>query len=292
MDTASYLRDVVTFLCKEIGYRTYREPQRLERVAEYISEQFSSSGLPVWHETFRYSGNIYTNVVAELKGRAEDRGILIVGAHYDSVRTTFGADDNASGIAGLLGLASLMAGRRLARTVRFVGFSLEEMPVYRTKNMGSYHYAKGLKDRNEPVEGMICLEMLGYFCDKKGSQHYPFPPMKYKYPDTGNFIAMVGNLRSKRFTEEMANGFRMGTDIPVVTLNAPPIVIGIDFSDHWSFNKMGYKAFMVTDTAFYRNPHYHAPTDLPETLDYNRMAKVVEGLKIAIEKTDTQGDGA
>jgi hypothetical protein len=130
---------------------------------------------------------------------------------------------------------------------------------------------------------MICLEMIGYFRDQKGSQHYPLPFFKLRYPSTGNFISMVGNLRSRTFTKGMAAGFRKASDLPLVTLNAPAIVIGIDFSDHWSFNKFGYNALMVTDTAFYRNPHYHEPTDLPETLDYGRMAKVVEGLAAAIE---------
>lgn len=126
--------------------------------------------------------------------------------------------------------------------------------------------------------------MIGYFCDGVGSQHYPLPFFKLRYPSQGNFISMVGNLRSRAFTKRIAAGFRRTVDLPLVTLNAPPIVIGIDFSDHWSFGKFGYKAFMVTDTAFYRNPNYHVPTDLPETLDYERMAKVVEGLAAAVEE--------
>jgi hypothetical protein len=150
--------------------------------------------------------------------------------------------------------------------------------------MASYHYAQSLKENNEKVEGMICLEMIGYFCDREGCQRYPFPFMNRIFPKTGNFVSMVGNMRSKSFTEGMAKSFRQGTTLPVVTLNAPAIVIGIDFSDHWSFGKFGYEALMVTDTAFYRNPHYHAPTDLPDTLDYARMSKVVEGLTAAIEE--------
>lgn len=283
MDLSAYLKEVVTTLSRGIGFRTYRDIARLEKAAEYISAQFSSFGIPVELQSFRYKGNTYKNIVAEVKGQDRGGRILVIGAHYDTVRTTPGADDNASGIAGLLGLASLLSKKRHDRTIRLVAFSLEEMPVYRTRNMASYHYARSLREIKESVEGMICLEMIGFFCENKGSQHYPLPFMKHIYPDTGNFIAMVGNLRSKGFTERIAEGFRKGSDLPVVTLNAPPIVIGIDFSDHWSFNKLGYKAFMVTDTAFYRNPHYHAPTDLPETLDFERAAKVVEGLNAAIE---------
>jgi Zn-dependent M28 family amino/carboxypeptidase len=148
--------------------------------------------------------------------------------------------------------------------------------------MGSYHYARSLSEKGERIEGMICLEMIGYFCDQEGSQHYPVPFMNLRFPKAGNFIALAGNLRSRRFTRQMAEAFRKSTDLPVVTLNAPAIVIGIDFSDHWSFNKFGYEAFMVTDTAFYRNPNYHSPADLPDTLDYERMAKVVEGLAGAV----------
>ncbi|HWR71705.1 MAG TPA: M28 family peptidase [Nitrospirota bacterium] len=283
-DIPAYLRDVVTMLCREIGFRTYRDTDRLDRAAQYIADQFASLTLPVTRQTFLYNGKTYQNVIAELRGNTSPEQVLVVGAHYDTVRTTPGADDNASGVAGVLGLARLLAGTAPGKTVRFVAFALEEPPVYRTHNMGSYHCARSFHDNAERVEGMICLEMIGYFCDQPGCQHYPLPFLNLKFPKTGNYIALVGNLRSKGFTVDMAKYFRVGTDLPVVTLNAPPVVIGIDFSDHWSFNKFGYRAFMVTDTAFYRNPNYHAPTDLPETLDYVRMAKVVEGLKAAVEE--------
>jgi Zn-dependent M28 family amino/carboxypeptidase len=235
-------------------------------------------------QPFPFAGQTYYNIVAELTGKVSPEKVLVVGAHYDTVRTTPGADDNASGVAGVLGLVKLLAGKPLNKTVRFVAFGLEEPPVYRSSNMGSYHYARKLKQKNERVEGMICLEMIGYFCDRKGCQHYPLPFMNLKYPSAGSYISIVGNLKSKSFTGSVANGFSRGTDLPVLSLNAPPVVLGIDFSDHWSFYQFGYKALMVTDTAFYRNPHYHAPTDLPQTLDYIRMTKVVEGLKKAIEE--------
>ncbi len=283
-DTPAYLRDVVAVLCREIGFRTYRDTDRLDRTAQYISDRFASLMLPVTRQSFLYNGKTCQNVIAELRGDTSPEQVLVVGAHYDTVRTTPGADDNASGVAGLLGLAGLLAGTMLKKTVRFVAFAPEEPPVYRTCNMGSYHYARSLHENGEQVEGMICLEMIGYFCDRPGCQHYPLPFLNLKFPKAGNYIAMAGNLKSKGFTAETARNFQTGTDLPVVTLNAPAIVLGIDFSDHWSFNKFGYKALMVTDTAFYRNPHYHAPTDLPETLDYVRMAKVVEGLKAAVEE--------
>ena len=281
MDMADYLRQVVTRLAGDIGSRTYRDLDRLEKTANFVSEQFASFGYRVTRQPFVFAGNTYHNIIAECTGSSSPEMLLIVGAHYDSVSTTPGADDNASGVAGLLGLARVLANAPMEKTVRFVAFALEEWPVYRSSNMASYHYAQSLKDMNERVEGMICLEMIGYFCDREGCQHYPFPFMNTVYPRAGNYIAMVGNMRSKSFTERIAQYFQQGTDLPVVTLNAPAIVIGIDFSDHWSFGKFGYKALMVTDTAFYRNPHYHAPTDTPNTLDYVRMSKVVEGLTAA-----------
>ena len=283
MDTPSYLRLAVTKLSREIGVRTYQDHDRLEKTVKYITGEFAAFGCQVSHQSFKFAGNTYQNVIAELKGRTSPEKVLVAGAHYDTVRTTPGADDNASGVAGLLRLAKLLAGRPQDKTVRFAAFALEEPPTYRTKNMGSYHYAASLKKNEEQIEGMICLEMIGFFCDRPGSQHYPIPFMKLRFPKIGNYIAMVGNRKSKKFTMEMAEGFRNAVDLPLVTLNAPAIVVGIDFSDHWSFGKFGYPAFMVTDTAFYRNPNYHSPSDLPDTLDYNLMAKVVEGLAAAVE---------
>lgn len=284
MDTPSYLRLAVTKLSREIGFRTYQDLDRLDKTVQYIAGEFAAFGYQVNHQSFKFAGNTYRNVIAELKGRTSPEKVLVIGAHYDTVRTTPGADDNASGVAGLLRLAKLLAGKPQDKTVRFVAFALEEPPAYRTKNMGSYHYAAGLKKDREQVEGMVCLEMIGYFSDRPGSQHYPVPFMKLRFPKIGNYIAMVGNRKSKKFTLQMAGGFRKAVDLPLVTLNAPAIVVGIDFSDHWSFGKFGYPAFMVTDTAFYRNPNYHSPSDLPDTLDYNRMAMVVEGLVAAVEE--------
>ena len=283
-DTVAYLREVVTVLAQEIGVRTYRDPDRLERCANYIAGQFNTFGFKITRQPFPINGNTYQNIVAEILGNSSPEKILVVGAHYDTVRTTPGADDNASGVAGLLALAGRLASVRMSKTVRFVAFALEEPPFYRTRKMGSYQYARSLWENRENVEGMICLEMIGFFSDREGSQRYPVPFFRWKFPTTGNYIAMVGNVGSKHFTQSTAANFMKAIDLPVVRLNAPPIVLGIDFSDHWSFGKFGYKALMVTDTAFYRNPHYHAPTDLPETLDYDRMAKVVEGLTAVVKE--------
>ncbi len=289
-DTVAYLRKAVTALAQEIGVRTYQDPDQLALCANAIAREFDSFGFKITRQPVPVKGITYQNIIAEIIGNSFPEKILVIGAHYDTVRTTPGADDNASGVAGLLALARTFAGMRFAKTVRFVAFALEEPPFYRTPNMGSYHYARSLKKNRENVEGMICLEMIGFFSDREGSQHYPVPFFRWKFPTRGNYIAMVGNVRSKHFTKTTAASFMKAVDLPVVTLNAPPIVVGIDFSDHWSFSKFGYKALMVTDTAFYRNPHYHAATDLPETLDYDRMAKVVEGLTAAVMEWGRKSD--
>lgn len=284
MNRPDYLCEVVTALAGGIGYHTYQDGERLERAALYIEGRLASFGYQVARQPFRYNGRTYHNIIAELAGTTAPEQVLVVGAHYDTVRTTPGADDNASGVAGMLELARSLARAPQKETIRFAAFALEEPPAYRTTNMGSYHYARSLHERGERVAGMICLEMIGFFSDQPGSQHYPVPFMNLLYPSIGNYISLVGNRASRKFTESTAQGFSHGTDLPIVTLNAPAIVLGIDFSDHWSFYQFGYQALMVTDTAFYRNRHYHAPTDLPQTLDYGRMAKVVAGLQKAIEE--------
>lgn len=282
-DTPAYLRSIVAELAGEIGARPFRDLPRLEATAGRIESRLAACGLTVFSQSFVYDGRTYRNLVTELTGTEAPQKILVVGAHYDTVSDSPGADDNASGVAGLLGLARALAAAPLKKTVRFVAFALEEPPVYRSRNMGSYHYAESLKRSGSEVEGMVCLEMIGYFTDRPGSQHYPLPFMNRAFPKTGNFIAIVGNRRSAEFTRRLAEGFRSATDLPLSTLNAPAFVVGIDFSDHWSFGKFGYPALMVTDTSFYRNPHYHTPADLPDTLDYERLAKVVAGLQGAVE---------
>jgi Zn-dependent M28 family amino/carboxypeptidase len=183
-----------------------------------------------------------------------------------------------------LEIARLLYNHPLNKTVRFVAFTLEEPPYFRSRHMGSYIYAKSLKERGEDIEGMICLESIGYFTDKPKSQFFPISLFRWFFPDTGNFIAFVSNFQSNNFLNNVKSAFKKGTALPVESISTLPIIPGVDFSDHRSFWKFGYKAMMVTDTAFYRNPNYHSAGDLPETLDYERMAEVVLGLKSALEE--------
>ena len=286
----------VEYLAEKIGPRPYTKPALLKKVAEDLAAGMADLDLDVKMQGFSFKGQTYFNVIGkpaqkgrtgasvpEKADRLESAPLIIVGAHYDTVQYSPGADDNASGIAGLMELARVL-GNMAPSNLRIVAFCLEEPPAFRTRHMGSYVYAKSLKKAGVKLKGMICLEMLGYFSDRPNSQSFPLFFMEKIYPNTGNFIALVGlgNRRSRKWTSEVKRAFEKGTDLPVESLNAPFFVVGVDLSDHWSFNKMGYPAVMVTDTAFYRNPHYHRPSDTPSTLDFVRAAKVVDGLAHAV----------
>lgn len=276
----------VNYLAGDIGPRPSGCPGKLKSVALHLHRGFADLGYQVELQPHYYRENTYYNVVAWPTGEEMAHGshpLLVVGAHYDTVSKSPGADDNGSGVAGLMEMARLLAAAPRPG-LRLVAFCPEEPPVFRTRNMGSYVYAQQLKQQRARLRGMICLEMIGYFQDDPGSQRYPFPGMKWLYPDTGNFIAMVGNLRSRKWTLQVKRAFVRGTDLPVEHLNGPSLVIGIDYSDHWSFSRFRYPAMMVTDTAFYRTPHYHGYSDLPATLDLVRTAKVVDGLVKAVQE--------
>jgi len=277
------LLGTVKHLSEDIGRRSHLDLRRLDRAAAFIEERFRLYGLEPKRQAFTYNGNTYYNIIAEVKGSGSVKdGLLVIGAHYDTVSGTPGADDNASGVAGLLELARLVAAEPVDKTVRFAAFSLEEPPVFMTRHMGSYVYAESLKKEGAQVYGMISLEMLGYFCDKAGCQFYPSSLFRLFYPDRGDFIAFVGDLSSRSFTKKLKKAFKSVSSFPVESLNSLSIIPGVDFSDHRNFWKFGYPACMATDTAFYRNPNYHGPGDTADTLDYKRMAEFVEGLHRAL----------
>ena len=280
----SNLKKTVFSLAGEIGERSYLDIVKLGLAADFIENEFGSFGCTSKRQPFVYRGNTYSNIWTEVRGTGgEGEDILVIGAHYDSAVGTPGADDNASGIAGLLELARLAAKDPLKRTVRFVAFTLEEPPAFMTSRMGSYVYAKDLRDGGVRVHGMISLEMLGYFCDYEGCQIYPSSLFSLFYPVRGDFISFVGNLSSRAFTREVRNAFRKVSSFPVESLSAPALIPGVDFSDHRSFWKFGYPAFMITDTAFYRNPNYHSAGYTPETLDYRKSAELISGLYKALK---------
>ena len=278
------LEKTVSFLSEEVGSRGYLQLSELKKSADYIKSEFAMYGYSVMTQPYEAKGNLYENIFVEIKGTKTPGKILVIGAHYDTVAGTPGADDNASGVAGLLELARLLFEGQPDMTVQFVAFTLEEPPFFRSRHQGSYVYAKGLNSTGRVVEGMICLEMIGYFTDEPDSQFFPLPMFRWFYPSEGNFITLVGNFSSKGFLNRVKGAFKRGTGLPVETLISISIIPGVDFSDHRSFWKFGYDAIMVTDTAFYRNPQYHGPGDIPGILDYDRMTEVVIGLKSAVLK--------
>lgn len=218
------------------------------------------------------------NIIAEVPGASSPSEIVIVGAHYDSVYDCPAANDNGSGVAALLELAGLFRHTKPAKTVRFVAFTNEEPPFFRTDKMGSYVHAKGCKDRNEQIKAMICLETIGFYSNLANSQKYPHAVLGKCFPSTGNFISFVSNLKSAKLLRQSLSAFRSAVKFPSEGVALPTSVKGVDFSDQFNFWKFGYPALMVTDTAFLRYPHYHEADDTPDKLDYQMLARVVNGL--------------
>lgn len=247
----------------------------------YLTSFWEELALPPQRQEYFVNGVPYYNVFVTLPGTAPNAPILVVGAHYDSVPGSPGADDNASGVAALLEITRLLAHKPLARAIHLVAFANEEKPFFATQDMGSMVYARSLRDKNIPVAGMWSLEMLGYYDDTPGSQAYP-PPFQWFYPDTGNFIGFVANLDSRAFLHRSIETFREHAQIPSQGTAAPDFIPELGLSDHASFWYAGIPAIMITDTALFRNPNYHAETDTPDTLDYVKMARVVEALAKAL----------
>jgi hypothetical protein len=281
---AEKLREYVYMLC-EGGGRHFKNPEGLKAAEGRISTVFENLGYSVSLEAAPapdgISGVSFHNIVAEKRGRGDE--IVIFGAHYDTPAGVpgCGADDNASGVAGILELARLMSTTEHERTIRFVAFVNEEPPFFRTANMGSAVYAKACRGRGEKIEGMVCLEMIGYYDNEPDSQKYPYPLegfLTHFYPENGNFIAFVGNFSSKSLLKGMLRGFRENSTFPSEGVLLPQWVPGADWSDHRSFWNEGYDAIMVTDTALYRNHRYHTGLDSPDSLDYDKMSRVVVGL--------------
>ncbi len=271
------LRKTVEFLTAIQPYRNFQSQKSLNCAASFIAQCFNEYGLVTSRQTFQASGNAYVNVIGTIRPERKER--IIVGAHYDVCGAQPGADDNASAVAGLLEAARLANNfcEELDCRIDFVAYSLEEPPFFATKKMGSYVHAQSLHETGVKIRGMICLEMIGFFTNREGSQAYPLPLMGLFYPSKGNFIAVVGNFASRGLIRAVKTYMSAG-EIDVESLSAPAIVWGVDFSDHRNYWKFGYPAVMITDTAFYRNPHYHRPSDTIETLDFPRMQEVVKGV--------------
>jgi len=275
---AAGLKRDVTTLATEIGKRNVSHPEGLARAEAYLTRRLSEAGYEVSRQTYTVGGVECSNLIAELPGTTDPDRIVVVGAHYDSVHECPAANDNGSGVAATLALAQAFADRPQPRTIRFVLFVNEEPPYFWTSKMGSLVYAKACRERGDRVIAMLSLETMGYYSDEPGSQHYP-PPLSVMYPSRGDFIAFIGNYSSRALVRQCVGAFRQHAEFPSEGAAVTMAVPRIGSSDHWSFWKQGYRAVMVTDTAPYRYKHYHKLTDTPEKLDYERMARVVEGLE-------------
>lgn len=274
----------VKALSNDIGERNFIQYRNLERAADYIKKEFEKYGYSPEEQIYHFEGSPFKNLIATKKGRLYSDKIIIVCAHYDSVAGSPGADDNASGVAGILELSRLLSKEDINKTVRFVATVNEEPPFFTTQDMGSLVYAREAKKRGDSILGVLCLESIGYYSDKRKSQSYPFG-LSLFYPDKGNFIGIVSNLSSRRLLKKVVKEFRRQSGFPVEYLVGFSFLApAISFSDHWSFWEFGYKAVMITDTAFYRNPYYHTAFDTSEKLDYQSMSLVVRGLYRALSE--------
>jgi hypothetical protein len=282
------LKAHVQTLAGDIGERNIWRPTALNDAAQYIDDQWNQQGYDVKRLTYRISGVAYPNLEITREGNLRSCGILLVGAHYDSVMGSPGANDNASGVAALLEISRNFAAIAPAMTVRFVAFVNEEPPFFMSDQQGSMVYARQARDLGDDIRLMASLETIGWYSDQSGSQHYP-PLFNLFYPDQANFIGMVSDFRSRTVMRRLAQVFRANSDFPLQTAATFRFIPGVSWSDHRSFWRYGYRALMITDTAPYRYPHYHAASDTPEKLAYPEFSRVTLGLLAAFKEIARAG---
>lgn len=278
----------VHVLAGEIGERNVFRPGALSAAADYIAGTWRDQGYEVTSQAYEVLGVQCANLEAVKRGTTRANEILLIGAHYDTVPGSPGANDNGSGVGALLEISRLFARAAPALTVRFVAFVNEEPPFFMTDRQGSAVYAEAARARGDDIRLMVSLETIGYFRHARGSQSYP-PLFRLFYPDRGDFLAFVSNLNSLVVTRRIAELFRRHSDVPLEYAGMPGFVPGVSWSDHRSFWKEGYRACMVTDTAFYRYPYYHTPEDTPDKLSYRELGRVVDGLYLMLADVATSG---
>jgi Zn-dependent M28 family amino/carboxypeptidase len=277
------LRADVTMLAGVIGERNLgNAPEALDRSAAWLAERLKGMGYEPREQTYDVGERTVKNLIVERKGATNPKELIVVGAHYDSAEGTPGADDNASGVAVALSLARHFAKRTPNRTLRLIFFTNEEPPYFHTASMGSEVAARASRAANEDIKAMLSLETLGYFTDEPNTQRYPFP-FSLVYPSTGNFVTFVGDTGSSALIRTCIRVFRETAKAPSEGAAVPAFIEGVDWSDHEPYSRQGYPALMVTDTALNRNPHYHEATDVPDQLDYQRLAHVTLGLRAVVE---------
>lgn len=279
------LRSDVQKLAGDIGERNMWHYPQLNAAADFIENSFSRAGLRPRRDTYEIRGQACHNIETEIAGASPE--IILIGAHYDSVFGSPGANDNGSGVAAMLALARRFAGKKTEHTLRFVAFVNEEPPYFLSGEMGSLVYARRCEERGEKISAMISLETIGYFSDAPDSQTYPSRALGAFYPKVGNFIGFVSNVHSRTLLRRAIALFRKHAKIPSEGAALPWFIPGVSWSDQWSFWKHGYPGIMITDTAPFRYPYYHSANDTPDKLDYDRFALVVSGMEKVIEDLDT-----
>ena len=292
--TVDRLKQTITHLSEKIGERNLRFPKKLNEAADYLQSTLESMDYKVERQSFevtnsqeeRYNGIPCHNLITEIVGKDKPKEIVLIGAHYDTALTTPGANDNGSGVAALIEIANQLRGKRFSKTIRLVCFTNEEPPFFQNEGqMGSWVYAKLCKQRRDDLKLVLSLETMGYFTDAQNSQNYP-PQLASKYPSQGNFIGLVSNMESKKILDEVATSLRKHCEEKVDVQKAALLSVfpGVGWSDHWSFWQEGYMGIMVTDTALFRYPHYHRPTDTVDKIEFVRYSQVVDGLVKTIEE--------
>jgi hypothetical protein len=288
-ETSKRLRNTVRHLAATVGERHVFRPGSLDAAAKFLKSELRQFGLRVRSQAFDAQGQTVENLEVVLPGDQPELGCVVLGAHYDSLVGTPGADDNATGAASLLELSRLLSDHPRRGDLRLVLFVNEEPPFFQTDLMGSLVYARALASQGIKVRGMLSLESMGYFDDTRGSQKYPFPFSLF-YPGKGDFIGFVGNISSRSLVRRSIKVFRENAAFPSEGVAAPSFIPGIGWSDHWSFWQTGYPAIMITDTAPFRNPNYHRDTDLIESIDFDALARIVHGLVEVVGELDRQSE--
>lgn len=283
--SAQQLQAHVEELAGKIGEHNVYHPEALHAAEAYITHQWRQFGYEVGKQSYQAYGVKSSNLEVNCPGKNGGDELILIGAHYDSVLGSPGANDNGSGVAALLELSRVFQEHQPAVNLRFVAFVNEEPPFFFWGNMGSMVYAKAAKQRRDRIRFMISLETIGCYSNQAGSQSYP-PFFKYFYPGTGNFIAFASNWGSRNIMRQCAKLFAEVCDFPVETVAAPSIIPGIAWSDQLSFWRQGYKAFMITDTAFYRYPYYHTSEDTPDKLNYPAFAAMTNGLVLMLSRLE------
>ncbi len=287
---AASLRADVERLASGVGTRSLMNPRKRGEVVAWLMDQLTAAGYQHIEEVWNDADESPTPTLeVTVPGTSLADQITVIGAHYDSYYLTPGADDNATGVAGTLELARRFAHSPCPRTIRFLFFQGEEPPAFQTPQMGSWHYAKRCRARNDNIVAMLALESIGYYDTRRGSQSYPFP-FSLVYPSTGDFIAFIGNTTARPLVRRTVRVFRENTRFPSEGAAVPGDIAGVGWSDHWSFWQEGYVAAMVSGTATFRNPNYHQPTDTPDTLDYDRLSRVIQGLEPVVRDLATTPD--